>query len=249
MKNYTIEVCAGSYEDCLAAARGKADRVELNSALALGGLSPTEATLIAVKRDLPLKVICMVRPRAAGFHYNAIEKQMMFEEARRFLENGADGIAFGFLNEDGTIDESSTAKMIDLIHDYGKEAVFHRAIDVTPDYAKAFEQLCALHADRVLTSGQQAKAVDGAKAIKKMQDRFGGQIEILAGSGVNASNAKSLMEQTGIHQVHSSCKGYETDPTTSGKAVSYAYLDEAHHNDYDVVKEELVHNLVQSLHE
>lgn len=130
MKDIKIEVCAGSYEDCLAAARGKADRVELNSALALGGLSPTEATLRLVKRDTDLKVICMVRPRGAGFHYTEVERKVMMAEAKSFLENGADGIAFGFLNADGTIDVEATKEMIDLIHSYNKEAVFHRAVDV-----------------------------------------------------------------------------------------------------------------------
>ncbi|WP_323090444.1 copper homeostasis protein CutC [Allobaculum sp. JKK-2023] len=242
-----VEVCTGSYEDCLAAANGGADRVELNSALALGGLSPTEATLKAVKRDTDLQVICMVRPRAAGFHYNDLEKKIMFEEARSFLANGADGIAFGFLEEDGQIDQEATRKMIDLIHHYGKEAVFHRAIDVTPDYEKAFEILCELGADRVLTSGQMPKAMDGMPRIAAMQQKFGDQIQILAGSGMNASNAKEMIEKTGIHQIHSSCKSYACDPTTTGNAVSYAYLEGAHHDDYDTVSENLVRNLVGSL--
>lgn len=170
MNNIKIEVCAGSYEDCLAAARGKADRVELNSALALGGLSPTEATLRQVKADTDLKVICMVRPRGAGFHYNDIEKKVMMAEAKSFLENGADGIAFGFLNADGSIDTEATKAMIDLIHSYNKEAVFHRAVDVTPDYEEAFRQLCEMKADRVLTSGQEEKAWQGADQIKKCRN-------------------------------------------------------------------------------
>lgn len=243
-----VEVCAGSYEDCLAADHGGADRVELNSALALGGLSPTEATLKAVKRDTDLNVICMVRPRAAGFHYNDLEKKIMFEEARSFLENGADGIAFGFLEEDGQIDQDATRKMIELIHRYGKEAVFHSAIDVTPDYEKAFELLCEFGADRVLTSGQMPKAMEGIEQIAAMQKKFGDQIQILAGSGMNASNAREMIEKTGIHQIHSSCKSYAADPTTTGTAVTYAYLDGEHHDDYDVVSEELVRNLVNRLH-
>lgn len=247
MNNIKIEVCAGSYEDCLAAARGKADRVELNSALALGGLSPTEATLRQVKADTDLKVICMVRPRGAGFHYNDIEKKVMMAEAKSFLENGADGIAFGFLNAHGSIDTEATKAMIDLIHSYNKEAVFHRAVDVTPDYEEAFRQLCEMKADRVLTSGQEEKAWQGADQIKKMQELFGDQIQILAGSGMNATNAMDLIEKTGIHQVHSSCKGYDNDPTTSGEKVTYSYLAGEHADDYDVVKEELVAKLMAAI--
>lgn len=247
MNEVKIEVCAGSYEDCLAAARGGADRVELNSALALGGLSPTETTLKQVKQDTDLGVICMVRPRGAGFCYTNAEKKMMLAEAESFMKNGADGIAFGFLTADGAIDVEPTKKMITLIHQYGGEAVFHRAVDVTPDYDQAVETLCDLGADRVLTSGQFEKAVQGLENIARIQKKYGNRIQILAGSGVNASNGQDILAATGIHQLHSSCKGYDTDPTTSGEKVTYAYLEGDHRNDYDVVKEELVDHLVRSV--
>ena len=98
-----VEVCAGSYQDCIAAYKGKATRVELNSALSVGGLTPSLASLRRVKKETNLQVICMVRPRAAGFCYEKEDVEIMFEEAKILLENGADGIAFGFLNMDGTI--------------------------------------------------------------------------------------------------------------------------------------------------
>lgn len=248
MKDIKIEVCAGSYEDCLAAAKGGADRVELNSALALGGLSPTEATLKQVKEDTDLTVICMVRPRGAGFCYTELEKKIMFKEAESFMKSGADGIAFGFLHEDGTIDVDATKKMIDLIHAHKGEAVFHRAVDVTPDFDAALQTLCELGADRVLTSGQYEKALAGAENIAAIQRKFGDRIQILAGSGVNAGNALEILEKTGISQLHSSCKGYENDPTTSGERVTYAYLAGEHVNDYDVVKSDLVKKLTDTVH-
>ena len=101
----------------------------------------------------------------------------------------------------------------------------------------------------MLTSGQQAKAVQGAELIRTLQERFGKEIEILAGSGVNAENARSLMEQTGIWQVHSSCKDHRCDPTTEKGPVSYAYLNGPHRCDHDVVSETLVRSLVQAVQE
>lgn len=246
MKN-VIEVCAGSYADCLAAEKGNATRVELNSALSAGGLTPTIATLRRVKKETGLKVICMDRPRAAGFCYDEKDTAIMMDDAAVLLENGADGIAFGFLQENGQVDIEKTKAMCGLIHQYGKEAVFHRAFDVTPDPFAAMESLIACGVDRVLTSGQKAKAMDGIALIKALQERYGDQIEILAGSGMNASNAKQMIEETGIHQVHSSCKGYEADPTTEKNGVSYAYLPVPHTMDYDVVKEELVRNLCEAV--
>lgn len=243
----TVEICTGSYADCMAAFHGGAERVELNSALSVGGLTASVAVLRRVKKETTLKVICMVRPRAGGFCYDEAETKIMMEEARLLLENGADGIAFGFLHADGTVHRERTLQMSELIHSSGKEAVFHRAFDVTKDPFQAMEVLLSCKIDRLLTSGQRAKAMQGAELIAQLQDRFGDRIEILAGSGVNAQNAGELLARTGIRQVHSSCKGYRLDPTTASEHVSYAYLDDAHAMEYDVVEETLVRALIDAL--
>ena len=235
-KKLILEVCAGSYEDCLAAARGGAKRVELNSALALGGLSPSPAVLRKVRDDTDLEIICMVRPRAGGFCYNAAETEVMFEEARQLLEAGADGLAFGFLKRDGMVDQEKTRRMIDLIHARpGRTAVFHRAIDVTPDVPESAEILADLGCDRILTSGGQKKADNGLATLRELQQDFGDRIEILAGSGVNGSNAVAILAATGLNQLHSSCKGYGNDPTTMGDFVSFAYLPDPHGDAYEIV--------------
>lgn len=243
----TVEICTGSYADCMAAFHGGAERVELNSALSVGGLTASVAVLRRVKKETMLKVICMVRPRAGGFCYDEAETKIMMEEARLLLENGADGIAFGFLHADGTVHRERTLQMSELIHSFGKEAVFHRAFDVTKDPFQAMEVLLSCKIDRLLTSGQRAKAMQGSELIAQLQDRFGDRIEILAGSGVNAQNAGALLARTGIRQVHSSCKGYRLDPTTASEHVSYAYLDDAHAMEYDVVEETLVRALIDAL--
>lgn len=242
-----IEICTGSYQDCLAAYQGGAKRVELNSALSVGGLTPSLATLIRVKKETDLKVICMDRPRAAGFHYDEQDFEIMMEDAELFMKNGADGIAFGFLKEDGMIDVNQTKAMIDMIHSYQGEAVFHRAFDVCPNPYEAIETLITLNADRVLTSGQEAKAMQGIELIKDLQSKYGEQIQLLAGSGMNATNAMEMIQTSGIHQVHSSCKNYLCDPTTKKNNVTYAYLTGEHEMDFDVVDVKLVKALVESV--
>lgn len=240
-----VEVCCGSYRDCVNAYLAHADRVELNSALSAGGLTPTLGTLRKVKEDTDIKVICMDRPRAAGFCYDQDEIDTMFLDAEILLENGADGLAFGFLNPDKTICIDETKKMIDLIHSYHKEAVFHRAFDVLADPFDGMETLIELGADRVLTSGQEAKAMDGKELIRRLQEKYGDRIEILAGSGMNWKNALQMMKYTGVEQIHSSCKNYQNDETTQNGSVSFAYLNAPHENAYDVVDVELVKKLVK----
>ena len=242
-----IEVCCGGYYDALAAYKGGAKRIELNSALYLGGLTPTVGSLLLTKKNTDLKVICMDRPRSAGFHYDEIDFETMKADAHVLMRNGADGIAFGCLDENGNIDVEQTRQIIEIIRFYHGEVVFHRAFDCVKDPYKSIEKLIDLKIDRILTSGLRAKAMDGIDLIKDLQAKYGERIELLAGSGMNASNALSMMLYTGISQVHSSCKDYLVDNTTSGKEVSYSYLSDSHQNDYDVVSEELVRKLVQSV--
>ena len=244
MKRDLFEVCAGSVQDCINAQLGGADRVELNSALHLGGLTPSLAMLRLVKEKTSLKVVCMDRPRAAGFCYDDVEIETMFEDAKILLENGADGISFGFLNSDATINETETKKMVELIHQYQKEAVFHRAFDCVDDPMHAIKQLIDCGVDRILTSGLQPTAMQGASVLEKLQSEFGDQIELLAGSGINANNIRALKEQTGLHQFHGSCKEWCKDPTTTVGNVSYAYHES---DDYDCVSLEKVKSIVQEL--
>ena len=109
------------------------------------------------------------------------------------------------------------------------------------------ETLIDLGVNRVLTSGLESKAMEGIKLIKELQEKYGDKIEILAGSGMNASNAKEMMEETGIYQVHSSCKDWLKDPTTACNNVSYAYAPAPHECDYDVVSLELVKKIINSI--
>lgn len=242
-----VEICCGSYEDCLAAYHGGAKRVELNSVLHLGGLTPSVASLVKSKQDTTLKIITMVRPRAAGFNYSKEDIEVMFMDAKILLENGADGIAFGFLNLDGTIDIENTKKMVDLVKSYDeKEAVFHRAYDCVKDPYVAIEQLIELGVNRILTSGLKEKAIQGKALIKELISKYGNRIEILAGSGINDTNVIEFIEETNIQQVHSSCKDWKIDPTTTMNGVSYAYHNE---NDYEVVSLDKVKKIIELIKE
>ena len=243
-----VEVCCGSYYDAIQAYNGGAKRIELNSALFLGGLTPSTATLRMVRKECPsLQIIAMVRPRGAGFCYSEEECSVMEEEAKELLETGADGIAFGFLDKKGNIQKELTGKFVALIHSYGKEAVFHRAFDCVNDPDESLQKLIELKVDRVLTSGLSPTAIEGVKKIAFLQKKYGEKIQILAGSGINEKNAGKLIEDTGIFQVHSSCKEWKEDPTTIKNGVSYGYTKNPGETMYDVVSEDLVKKLIMAV--
>lgn len=213
VKNKKVEVCCGSIEDCMIANQYPVDRIELNSALELGGLTPSIATLIEAKKVTSLPICCMVRPRTAGFHYTKRQFQSMLTDAKLLLEHGADGIVFGFLDENMEVDEARTKQMVELIHSYGKEAVFHKAFDGTLNKEEACKTLIKCHVDRILTSGGEnyPNIEKGFDLLHHLITHYNDQITILVGGGVRAHNVHDILEKTGCTQIHMTAKETAND--------------------------------------
>jgi len=144
-------------DDAIIASHHDVDRYELVSAIELGGLTPNIGVLKLIKEKTSQEIVCMNRPRGGNFVYTDGEFEEMMLDAKNMIEAGADGIVFGFLHEDNSLDVEKTKKMIDLIHSYNKEAIFHKASDMTADIKEATRQLVELKIDRIMTNGQ-AKA-------------------------------------------------------------------------------------------
>lgn len=213
-----FEVCCGCTEDAVQAERGGADRIELNSALFLGGLTPSIGALEAVKAQVKIPVMCMVRPREGGFCYTAFDYDTVCRDALALVRAGADGVVFGFLNDDGTVDAARCADFLGRVRAENPEVetVFHRAIDVVPDVFAALDTLTALGVTRVLTSGQRASAPQGAETIRKMLAHAAGRIDILPGGGVNAGNVRGFIAETGVKSVHASARSLRRDTSVCG---------------------------------
>ena len=111
-KRPLIEICCCSTDDAMQAYLGGADRIELNSCLEAGGLTPSIGSLKLVKQKVHLPVIAMIRPRTGGFCYTSLEFETMKQDAHALLQAGADGIAVGILNEDGSIDVDRMQEML-----------------------------------------------------------------------------------------------------------------------------------------
>lgn len=213
MKNdILIEVCCGSVDDAVIAQEAGANRIELNSCLFQGGLTPSLGSFILAKEKLDIPIMVMIRPRGAGFYYTEAEFEAMLKDAEIFAENGADGIVFGFLNEDGTADYERCKKMLDAIGE--KETVFHRAIDVVPNCLETVDKLAELGVNRILTSGQEPSSFEGAPMIREMVKTAAGRIEILPGGGIRKNNVKRLVKETGVTQVHFAGHGIRMDNST-----------------------------------
>lgn len=206
-----LEVIATSPDDCLAAQAGGADRIELCVALEVGGLTPSLGLLIAARRATRLPIMVMLRPRSSGFCYCEAEFAVIFADAELMLRHGADGLVFGCLHADGTIDLERTLALVQLAG--SRQTVFHRAFDVTPDPFAALDTLVHLGVTRVLSSGQQQSALDGAANLAAYRSYAQRRIEILPGGGINLANVAELLRQTGADQVHASLSSRTLDPS------------------------------------
>jgi copper homeostasis protein len=214
-----LETIVSSLDDARAAAAGGADRFELCSALALGGLTPSLGLLEAIKQELATPVIFMVRPREGGMAYTEGEFRVMERDAALALEAGADGLVFGFLTADGAVDVARCRRFLEGVWRTAGarrvQFVFHRAFDVAADPATALEQLIDLGCTRVLTSGRAARAVDGLEAIRRTKEQAAGRIEILPGGGIRVENVAEVVRATGVDQVHLSITRPAADPSAS----------------------------------
>lgn len=210
-----LEVPVASVDDAVTAASAGADRLELNAALALGGLTPSLGTLMEVRAAVRLPVLVMIRPRPGGFAYSDPEFAVMRRDLELALAHGADGVVFGVLHPDGTVDRRRCQSLIELCR--GREAVFHRAFDVTPEPFAALETLIELGFRRVLTSGQEETAYNGAGLIAELVRRAAGRIEILPGGGVNRFTVADVLARTGCDQVHASLRTSQSDRSVSAR--------------------------------
>ena len=158
----------------------------------------------------------MNRPRQAGFCYSAAEFAVMERDTDLLLEHGADGVIFGILKADGTVDVRRTQALRTRIG--SRQAVFHRAFDVTPDPFRALDELIELGITRVLTSGQKNAAPQGTDLIRRLIERADGRIEVLPGAGITVDNVRQFVASTGCTQIHMTAFALRSDTSTLANA-------------------------------
>lgn len=197
------ELCTYSLEACHIAARLGIDRVELCASPADGGTTPSIASIERASTISGIDVCVMIRPRGGDFLYTDEEFHTMLDDIVHARKAGATGVVFGILTPDGHIDTARTRHLVEAAE--SMETTFHRAVDMTADYLQAVEDIISTGCTRILTSGGYDKASEGISNITHAVSLAAGRIEIMAGSGINSSNALRLAS-TGIDALHFSAK-------------------------------------------
>ena len=192
-----IEVCAESHEHAVKAEKAGADRIELCKDLHLDGLTPDYQTAKNTIEKLNIPVFILIRPRKGDFVYSNEEFGLMKRDILKFKEIGCKGIVSGILNNDKTIDIERTRELVKLSRPL--EFTFHRAFDVVKDPFNEIENLVEIGVNRILTSGQKDKAMDGLVLLEKLNSISDKRIIIMPGSGISKNNLKSFNLFREIH--------------------------------------------------
>ena len=211
-----LEVCAGTINSVLSAREGGAYRVELCSGLDEGGLTPSSGFIRAAMRVDGIRKNVLIRPRGGDFLYNAAEKFVILEDIRMCREEGVDGVVIGALTPEGEIDMDFCALCVEEAGDMS--VTFHRAFDLCADPLKALDDVISLGCDRLLTSGQAAKAEGGVEMLKTLVERAGERLIVMPGSGVNAANAAKILKETGAREIHASARSMVKSAMASRRA-------------------------------
>jgi copper homeostasis protein len=197
-----LEVCVDSIAGALAAQEGGAKRVELCAALFEGGITPSAATIELARRHLAIDLNVMIRPRGGDFLYSDLEYAIMQRDIELAKGMGANGIVIGLLTPDGNVDVPRTQELVELARPMS--VTFHRAFDMVADPSAALDSLIGLGLDRVLTSGLEPTALEGAETIAELIRQAAGRIIVMPGGGINERNITKIVRQTGAVEIHMS---------------------------------------------
>ena len=220
MTKFRLEVCCGSVADVQVAQRVGADRIELNQALELGGLTPSVGLFQAARRITNLPILVMIRPHNGPYDYSDADFDLMKVDALTLLGNGADGIVFGSLKSDRTVDAQRVKAMVELAN--GKQTVFHKAIDQVSDWDHALTTLIDCGVTRVLIGGGLGPIEEHLPLLRRLQATFGHRLELLPGGGLHGGNLQKFLD-AGFTQLHMTGKRLDTDPLTH---VTHVAVDE-----------------------
>jgi copper homeostasis protein len=204
----TVEICIDSTDSAVAAERGGAQRVELCSDLVEGGITPSAGLIATVRQKVKIGLQVMIRPRGGDFYYSAEEFDIMRRDIRMAKQLGANGVVFGLLNVDGSVEVERTRELVELARPLN--VTYHRAFDMARDLDKSLEDVIETGADRILTSGAEVAAA--VPILKRLIVAAGQRIIILAGGGLKPHNAPKVIGETGAKEIHAGLRTTKEGP-------------------------------------
>ena len=236
-----IEICANSFRSANNAQQAGADRVELCSELAIGGVTPSYGLINHVVKNLCIPVHVLIRPRSGDFCYSSEDFEIMKRDIILCKSLQCKGIVSGVLHHNLTIDIERTEELVSLAAPMS--FTFNRAFDSVPNPIESLKKLEEIGVSRVLTSGQQSSAIEGLPMLIKLQNNFKGTI--IPAAGINSTNITQFNKQC-FKEIHFSATIQEKrQPMDFFPLNSSKHFDESHNTFTD---QEKVQHMISLLH-
>jgi copper homeostasis protein len=213
---YILEISVESIEAAMAAERGGSDRIEFCSNAGVGGTTPSDELLRAVRERVSLPIFSMVRPRGGDFFYCEAEFEAMRRDIDAAKKFGMDGVVLGLLSAGGEIDVKRSTQLVERAGPL--HVTFHRAFDVSVDLRRSLEDVIATGATRLLTSGGKPTAPEALAVLGELVRIAEERLIVLPGSGIHAGNIREVVQKTGASEYHAGLSSVVANATVNIRA-------------------------------
>lgn len=193
-----LEVVVLHPRDAEAATRGEADRLLVLTRPEDGGRSPEPAAVSALLRETDLPVRVMLR-LDDGLSTDGAQFARLVALARGYLDLGAAGVSFGFLDHDLEIDRNTCAALAAELP--GVAWTFHRGFDAALEARRAWRDVRGLPGlDAVASAGStRGLAAGGDELIERAAADPRTAALLLASGGLTTEHVPWLI-RAGVRQ-------------------------------------------------
>lgn len=190
-----LEVIGMSVEDCIAIEKAGADRIELVSSLAEGGLTPSAGMIEQCYEAVSIPIRVKIRPHSRNFYYSPYDIEVMKYDIEMVKSIGCEGVTFGVLDENGLIHRKALECLLKVSE--GLEVTFDQAFDKLLDLESGLEQLLSYSAIKtILTLGGAGPIEQRVLLLHRLIKKADNQLEILVGGDVNEQHIQVLIKES-----------------------------------------------------
>jgi copper homeostasis protein len=201
---FVLEICVESVDRAVAAERGGAHRVELCTDLSSGGITPSAGLMQVARQNLSIPIHVLIRPRIGDFVYSPREIQIMEHDITMAKQLGMNAVVLGLLDDKRRVDVDRTARLVALAHPL--PVTFHRAFDFCQDRSSSLEEVIQTGAARLLTSGGEARAMEGLAGLASLVKAAASRIVVMPGGGIGVDDIVPLLQRTAAREIHTSLR-------------------------------------------
>lgn len=212
--------------------------MELCRSLIEGGITPGAGLVALTRTNISIGLHVIIRPRGGDFCYTSDEFDTMQQNVLTAKELGADGVVFGILRSDGTVDVQRTRQLVDIANPL--RVTYHRAFDMASDLLRSLEDVIQTGAERILTSGGAQTAVAGTPTLRQLVEAASGRIIIMAAGGINPQNVQAIVRETGVKEIHASLRStVDSAMQSMNKNISLGSLQDHEYRRFMVLEDQV----------